>query len=89
MTLLLCNKGDIEKYGISIRGGMEERRDNEKKTQGTHDTDISNVQPRFRHTQLIPQTLPKNKQTPEFTLLQRNASMPQQSPSAYQYWKLK
>ena len=26
-------------------------------------SDISNVQPRFRHTQLIPQTLPKNKQT--------------------------
>lgn len=26
MTLLLCNKGDIEKYGISTRGGMEERR---------------------------------------------------------------
>lgn len=26
MTLLLCNKGDIKKYGISIRGGMKERR---------------------------------------------------------------
>ena len=26
MTLFLCNKRDIEKYGISIGGGMEERR---------------------------------------------------------------
>lgn len=26
MTLLLCNKRDIEKYGISIGGGMEKRR---------------------------------------------------------------
>lgn len=26
MTLLLCNKGDIEKNGISIRGRMEETR---------------------------------------------------------------